>query len=57
MEAAEAAAITIEEERAEPDLQREHAALRLNDDLSAERNRIAPYLEAAPDKKTKKGAK
>jgi len=43
-------AITIEEERAEPELEREHAALRVNDDLSAERNRIAPYLEAAPDK-------
>jgi FtsP/CotA-like multicopper oxidase with cupredoxin domain len=43
-------AITIEEERAEPELEREHAALRVNDDLAEERNRIAPYLEAAPDK-------
>src|SRR5215216_6100649 len=44
------AAITVDEERAEPRLEREHAALRLIEDLSAERERIAPYLEAAPDK-------
>src|SRR5215207_595553 len=44
------AAITIAEERAEPQLQPEYEGLRVNDDLSAERNRIAPYLEAAPDK-------
>jgi FtsP/CotA-like multicopper oxidase with cupredoxin domain len=44
------AAITVEEERAEPQLEREHEALRVNEDLSAERERIAPYLEAAPDK-------
>ena len=44
------AAITVEEQRAEPDLEREHTALRVNGDLSAERGRIAPYLEAAPDK-------
>ena len=42
-------AITIEDERAEPELEG-HAALRVSDDLSAERHRIAPYLEAAPDK-------
>jgi FtsP/CotA-like multicopper oxidase with cupredoxin domain len=44
------AAITVEGERAEPQLEREHEALRVNEDLSAERKRIAPYLEAAPDK-------
>jgi FtsP/CotA-like multicopper oxidase with cupredoxin domain len=44
------AAITVDEERAEPQLEREHEALRVNEDLSAERERIAPYLEAAPDK-------
>ena len=44
------AAITVEEERAEPDLEREHAELRVNQDMSAERERIAPYLDAAPDK-------
>jgi FtsP/CotA-like multicopper oxidase with cupredoxin domain len=44
------AAITVEEERAEPPLERRHEALRVNEELSAERKRIAPYLEAAPDK-------
>jgi FtsP/CotA-like multicopper oxidase with cupredoxin domain len=44
------AAITVEEERAEPQLEEEHGALRVNADMSAERERIAPYLEAAPDK-------
>jgi len=44
------AAITIAEERAEPQLQPEYEALRVNDDLSAERERIAPFLEAPPDK-------
>jgi FtsP/CotA-like multicopper oxidase with cupredoxin domain len=44
------AAITVEEERAEPQLEAEHESLRVNEDLSAERERIAPYLEAAPDK-------
>src|SRR3954454_21209720 len=43
-------AITVEEERAEPELANEHRALRVNADMSAERERIAPYLEAAPDK-------
>jgi FtsP/CotA-like multicopper oxidase with cupredoxin domain len=44
------ATITVEEERAEPQLEREHEELRVNEDFSAERERIAPYLEAAPDK-------
>ena len=44
------AAITVEDERAEPDLEREHAELRVNQDMSAERERIATYLDAAPDK-------
>jgi FtsP/CotA-like multicopper oxidase with cupredoxin domain len=43
------AAITVEEERAEPPLEPEFEALRVNEDMSAERERIA-YLEAAPDK-------
>jgi FtsP/CotA-like multicopper oxidase with cupredoxin domain len=42
------AAITVEEERAEPPL--EFETLRVSEDLSAERARMAPYLEAAPDK-------
>src|SRR5215211_3172043 len=44
------AAITVAEERAEPQLDAEYDALRVNEDLSAERERMAPYLEAAPDK-------
>src|SRR5919197_399923 len=44
------AAITVEGERAQPQLEREHEALRISEDLSAERQRIAPSLEAAPDK-------
>jgi FtsP/CotA-like multicopper oxidase with cupredoxin domain len=44
------AAITVEDDRAEPPLEPDYEALRVNEDLSAERERIAPYLEAAPDK-------
>src|ERR671918_541327 len=44
------ATITVEEERALPKLEPEYEALRVNEDLSAERERMAPYLEAAPDK-------
>jgi FtsP/CotA-like multicopper oxidase with cupredoxin domain len=44
------AAITVEEERAEPQLEPEYDALRVNKDLSGERERMAPYLKAAPDK-------
>src|SRR5918995_2999396 len=44
------ATITVEEERALPKLEPEYEALRVNRDLVAERERIAPFLEAAPDK-------
>jgi FtsP/CotA-like multicopper oxidase with cupredoxin domain len=44
------AAITVEEEGAEPPLEPEFEALRVNEDMSAERARMAPYLKAAPDK-------
>jgi FtsP/CotA-like multicopper oxidase with cupredoxin domain len=44
------ARITVSPEEAEPSLADAFATLRTNDDLVAERERIAPYLEAAPDK-------
>ena len=44
------AAISVSEERAEPDLQEEFEVLRTNADLAAERERIAPFLEAEPEK-------
>jgi FtsP/CotA-like multicopper oxidase with cupredoxin domain len=44
------ATITVEEEPAEPQLEPEFEALRVNEDLLAERARIAPFLEVAPDK-------
>jgi FtsP/CotA-like multicopper oxidase with cupredoxin domain len=44
------AAITVEEGGAEPPLEPEFEALRVNEDMSAERARMAPYLKAAPDK-------
>jgi FtsP/CotA-like multicopper oxidase with cupredoxin domain len=44
------AAIEVSEERAEPSLEREFEVLRTNADMTAERERIAEYLEAAPDK-------
>jgi FtsP/CotA-like multicopper oxidase with cupredoxin domain len=44
------AAITVSEERAEPTLTEQFAALRTNADMAAERDRVAPYLEAEPDK-------
>jgi FtsP/CotA-like multicopper oxidase with cupredoxin domain len=44
------AEITVAEERAEPELAEEFESLRVNDDLSAERERIGSYLEAPPDK-------
>ena len=44
------AEITLVEERVDPSLEAEFEILRLNEDLSAERERIAPYLETAPDK-------
>ena len=44
------ATITVREERAEPSLAREFRDLRLNPDMLAERDRIARYLDAEPDK-------
>jgi FtsP/CotA-like multicopper oxidase with cupredoxin domain len=44
------AAIEVSEERAEPSLERQFEVLRNNADLVAERDRLAEYLEAAPDK-------
>jgi len=44
------AEIAVGEEPAEPDLANEFETLRVNADLSAERERIRPYVEAAPDK-------
>jgi FtsP/CotA-like multicopper oxidase with cupredoxin domain len=44
------ATITVGRERAEPSLETEFETLRTNADLTAERERIAPYLEAEPDK-------
>jgi FtsP/CotA-like multicopper oxidase with cupredoxin domain len=44
------ATITVSEEPAEPSLATEFAKLRTNSDLVAERERIAPHLDAPPDK-------
>ncbi|MBD0328701.1 MAG: multicopper oxidase family protein [Thermoleophilia bacterium] len=44
------ATIQVGEERAEPSLAREFAVLRTSADLAAERERIAPFLDAEPDK-------
>ena len=44
------ATITVSEERAEPSLGDQFEVLRTNADMVAERDRIAPYLEAEPDK-------
>jgi FtsP/CotA-like multicopper oxidase with cupredoxin domain len=44
------AAITVAEDRAEPSLAARFEVLRTNADMVAERQRIAPYLEAEPDK-------
>jgi FtsP/CotA-like multicopper oxidase with cupredoxin domain len=44
------AAIEVSEERAEPSLDAEFESLRTNPDMAAERERIASYLEAEPDK-------
>jgi FtsP/CotA-like multicopper oxidase with cupredoxin domain len=43
-------AIQVSEERAEPSLDEEFAALRTNPEMVTERERIASYLEAMPDK-------
>jgi FtsP/CotA-like multicopper oxidase with cupredoxin domain len=45
------AQITVSEQSAEPSLKDEFEALRTNDDMAAARERIAPYLEAEPDKR------
>jgi FtsP/CotA-like multicopper oxidase with cupredoxin domain len=44
------AAITVGEDRAEPSLAAQFEVLRSNADMVAERQRIAPHLEAEPDK-------
>jgi FtsP/CotA-like multicopper oxidase with cupredoxin domain len=44
------AAITVTDEPAEPALADQYEVLRTNGDLVAERERIAPYFSAAPDK-------
>jgi FtsP/CotA-like multicopper oxidase with cupredoxin domain len=44
------AAIHVDEQRAEPSLDEEFEVLRTNADMAAERERIAPYLDAEPDK-------
>ena len=45
------AAIDVAEERAEPSLQEEFEILRSNAEMAAERERIAPYIDAHPDKR------
>jgi FtsP/CotA-like multicopper oxidase with cupredoxin domain len=44
------AAIHVSDERVEESFQKEFETLRTNADMVAERERIAPYLEAEPDK-------
>jgi FtsP/CotA-like multicopper oxidase with cupredoxin domain len=44
------AAIAVSEQRAEPALEEKFQVLRSNPDMVAERERIAPFLEAEPDK-------
>ena len=44
------AQISVGEEPAEPSLERQFEVLRTNADMARERERIAPYLEAEPDK-------
>ena len=44
------AGITVSEESAEPDLSDQYEVLRTNADMTAERERIAPYFAAPPDK-------
>src|SRR4051795_2959965 len=44
------AAITVSEEAAEPALAEQFEVLRTNRDMVAERERVAPYLAAEPDK-------
>jgi FtsP/CotA-like multicopper oxidase with cupredoxin domain len=44
------AGITLTDEEAEPDLREQFQALRANADVHALRDRVAPFLEAPPDK-------
>jgi FtsP/CotA-like multicopper oxidase with cupredoxin domain len=44
------ASISVSDERAQPSLEAEFEVLRTNADMAAERERVAPYLEAEPDK-------
>jgi FtsP/CotA-like multicopper oxidase with cupredoxin domain len=44
------AAISVGEDRAEPSLEEQFEVLRTNADMAAVRQRVAPYLEAEPDK-------
>jgi FtsP/CotA-like multicopper oxidase with cupredoxin domain len=44
------AAIRVGEERAEPSLDEQFELLRTNADMAGERDRVAPYLDAEPDK-------
>src|SRR5438874_37370 len=44
------AAIGVGEERAEPSFEEQFEVLRTNPDMTAERERVAPYLGAEPDK-------
>jgi FtsP/CotA-like multicopper oxidase with cupredoxin domain len=44
-------AVGVSEERVEPSLAREFGALRTHADMVAERERVAPYLGAEPDKR------
>ncbi len=44
------AAIMVSEDRVEPSLEKQFEILRTNDDMTAERQRMAPYLQAEPDK-------
>jgi hypothetical protein len=46
----ELATITVGEERAKPSLAAQFTDLRTNADMVAERERIVPFLDAAPDK-------
>src|SRR5918999_6591825 len=44
------AGIRVAEQRAEPSLDEQFEGLRTNADMAAERERLAPYLDAEPDK-------
>ena len=45
------ATVQVAEERAEPDLREAFVVLRTNADMAAERERVAPFLEAEPDRR------